>query len=70
MCVCVCVRAHFLTSNTVKPPKKELRSLLHVESSSAEGKYLDENVWPTLELGLEKLLNAVKYHVRDAVLWL
>jgi len=57
-----------MTENKPARTPAELRGLLPAQSSSAEGKYLDEQVWPTLELGLEKLLNAIKYHVpKDVV---
>jgi len=37
-------------------------------SASDQGKYLDDNVWPTLELALEKLQGALKYHIPVDVL--
>eukprot|EP00043_Microstomoeca_roanoka_P028945 m.20197 g.20197 ORF g.20197 m.20197 type:complete len:225 (+) comp8829_c0_seq1:228-902(+) len=32
-------------------------------ASSEEGKYLKEKLWPTLELALDKLTLAIKYHI-------
>lgn len=51
-------------------PKARLaqRAQQPLVSASDQGKYLDENVWPTLELALEKLQGALKYHIPRDVL--
>jgi hypothetical protein len=57
-----------MNKNTPIPPKPTQRPQLPLISASNEGKYLDEHVWPTLELALEKLQNAMQYHIPKEVL--
>mmetsp|Transcript_35743 Transcript_35743/g.93466 ORF Transcript_35743/g.93466 Transcript_35743/m.93466 type:complete len:246 (-) Transcript_35743:10-747(-) len=45
----------------------EIRKCIPIQLASAEGRYLEEQVWPTLAPALEKLLLAVEYNTPKEV---
>jgi len=57
-----------LAKNAAPKSRLAQRPQQPLASASEQGKYLDENVWPTLELALEKLQGAIKYHIPGEVL--